>query len=68
MDEIERRSMAAIYVAVSGNAERKTDSVETGTRKAQIYDERMEAEKETINMNGGEEISKEISTEHTRGD
>lgn len=58
----------AIYVNVSRNAERKSDGVETGTRKAQIDEESIETEKESINTDGGEEISKEISTEHTQGD
>lgn len=42
----------AISVEVSGNAERKPDGVET-QKKAQSHKERMEAEKDRINKNGG---------------
>lgn len=42
--------------------------METGTRRVQIDEERMEAKTDTISKDGGEKISKEIMTEHTQVD
>lgn len=68
---------AAVYLSLypkfmdlskANSAEVSDDVRGTGKKRAQIDEDRMEWEKEKMNTDVGEEISKEITTEHTQVD